>query len=203
MCSQGSGLKSELLFSLLLLVFSCDNNSFKDTASQDAVVTENNGNSDATDTAGIPQVEDDNGIPIACFAGDVVQLKFPEDIESCFAQKHIWDFARQQCLTNIITSRDCSFDFVKGKLENLGISTGTVDNVSQSAKLVACGEKNQNQVVFAQWVYINQIPNNCQYNPGELSVVTACYKNYSAEEAPNNNNTPDEIRAIVQSCLDE
>ena len=139
-----------------------------------------------------------------CIEGDVANLKFPEPIQSCLDSGRLFDFSKQECLPVEVASFACSFDEMAAAVDAIGVSNGSVLSArDEGALLVSCGEKNAGNTIVAQWFYPLADQDVCQdVEAVSQRIVTACYKLYPAGQAPPNE-TEEDKRLILESCLQE
>ena len=134
--------------------------------------------------------------------GDVVVIDAKaQTIKDCIAAEKIYHFDWEKC-TDVpkASSYDCTFEGVKAALAEKSFSTESIDAaIEKSAKLIACGEKNDGDTIVIQW-----------WSPGEdqcifdgADTTTACFKHYSSEEEPPDPTSQEEIRAAVKACIEE
>ena len=142
--------------------------------------------------------------PENCINGDRANLKFPEPIQSCLDSGKLFHFGKQQCLPVNVANFTCSFDEMANAVDQIGVSNQTILQArDEGALLVSCGEKNEGKTIVAQWFYPVAGQDVCaEVEAVTQRIVTACYKLYPAGQAPPNE-TEDDKRQILESCLQE
>ncbi|MFW7379058.1 MAG: hypothetical protein ACOH5I_09655 [Oligoflexus sp.] len=154
-------------------------------------------------TANQPSQAGEDAKPDDCVDGDQINLKFPEEIQSCMDNGRLYSFSTNVCLEVIQASFDCNFDAMAEQVVAIGVNAETISQAKQEgAFLVACGEKNKGKTIVGQWYYPPSSGDRCQDENPSSRIVTACYKLFDTLNTPPLE-TEEQRRQALQACLNE
>lgn len=141
--------------------------------------------------------------PESCIEGDQINLKFPEEIQSCIDKGRLYNFATDECLEVSLANFECSFEAMEKQVSAIGVNSESIIAAQkEGALLVACGEKNEGKTIVAQWYYpLNPIDSCADENPASR-IVTACYKIQEPGNLPPLE-TEEQRRQAIQACLND
>jgi hypothetical protein len=186
------------IFTLIVFLGGCNDSDFQ-------------GNSKFNDDSGPSEASNPSqsisDTPITgCTQGDFAKLKFPEPINSCINgvdENRIYDFSRRTCTPVAASSFECSFENLLSAAQRIGLTGVAIKEARDNGSLlVGCGEKDNGNVLVAQWFKPeNQL--DCNFDIGSNHIVTACFKSYSSNSPMPPANTEEEIEALVVSCIND
>ncbi len=125
-----------------------------------------------------------------------------QTIKDCIEAGKIYHFDWKKC-TDVpkASSYDCDFDSIISHLGDKRFDTSGIETArSSSAKLIACGEKNDGDTIIVQY-WEPKDGDECNFDGS--GTTTACFKSYSAGEMPDAPTTEDEERALVADCIEK
>lgn len=132
--------------------------------------------------------------------GDKVNIKFSNTaINTCMDGGKIWDFINNECSNVPAASFDCGWETINTEVRNLLGSENPVIYKSRDkgAMLIACGQKNSNQIIMVQWIYPGKIENiDCNRTVTQPSVLTGCYRGDKQVDTSN-------PKQVVKDCFAE
>ncbi len=171
---------------VLLVALSCSKSSFQGQNSDDEATSEPNSQNQTQATASPSPLlsEQSSGCD---YDKDQVNLKFPTNIQQCVDAGNIWNFERRECSPVQRASYECSFDGIIARADGelgIGIESVMRDLQAANAKLVACGEMQNRDILLIQGWYPTGEAEECEYNPS-MTIFVNCYQLWGPGEKPN------------------
>ena len=146
-----------------------------------------------------------------CVVGDKVNFEFPADVQSCMDSGKVYNWVTKAC-TNVgnAQSYTCDFDSLYSaakatlaKGESAVDPTSILDAKNKGALLISCGEKNNSDIIIAQWYYpaASTRIDDCNFSHNNPMVISACYRFYPDHNEPAPTTDPAVKQQRVQDCL--
>jgi hypothetical protein len=139
-------------------------------------------------------------------SADSAPPAFPENIQKCIDESHIFNFYTNECSpVDIAKSFPCTYEGIKEILTTLGIKTESIDvAVAAKAQLVGCGEKREGKTVITQWWNPTEqqlAEDDCSLT-STTAVTTGCFQLATSDGTVTEGQTDAEKSAIIKKCLE-